>query len=228
MNFQKFQSVDTTNERKPRTAGAGTRVQKYDGFKYTRGMRCDKDKKELGIEGKFFVSNKQWEALNLNTYGLRQFTDKESGETVIAVVADENATMFKKSKKSPDNKKSKSAKWTRLEAALNRLGVIDMNTLNVNQFLNVSYVDGNGKPSTSAVTVVIDGITCVAVISLSKGETKAKEPAVPKTKKEKVVASGEVNQDQSKQPNVVENKVETPAPTVNAPVESVAKNDWED
>lgn len=220
MNFNKLQSVDTTNDRKPRT-GTGVRVQKYEGFKYTRGMRHDKDKKELGIEGKFFISNKQWAALNLDQYGLKQFTDSETGETVVAVVADENATMFKKSKKSPSNKKSKSAKWTRLEAALNKLGVIDMNALDVNQFINVNYLDTNSAVVASPVTMVINGITCVAVLSLTKGETKAKEPAVPKTKKEKVLTSDNVGAvaNQEAPASKVEIKVETPVS---------AKNDWED
>lgn len=177
MNFDGFESVDSSNERK---SGGRTRVQKYDGLKYTRGMRKDKDGKELGVEGKFFVSNKQWNSLSLETFGLRQFT-KTEGEgdakkitgVVVGVVADEDSVILKRSEK---GNKGKTFKSTRLEQALAATGVIDITALDVNQFINVSV---------AAENVTVKGTKCVKVLQFSKGEVKAKDPAVPKEPKAK-------------------------------------------
>lgn len=160
MDFKKFSSVSSSNER---SVGGGSKVQDFSGLKYRKSMKKDKTGKELGIEGRFYIANVLWEALGLEIKnGLRQFTDKATGETVIGAVEDKDAVILKMSKR---GKKTRHFKSTRLEAALHRIGVINSDLLDMNQFINTKE---------EAKDAEVDGYKCSTVFSVSKGETKAK------------------------------------------------------
>jgi hypothetical protein len=163
MNFEKFSAVNSSNERKNPTT---TKKQEYKGLKYRKFV----PKGKTDPEGKFFVSTEIWGTHDIDNNGFKQFTDKESGETVFAVVIDEHAVILKKSKK---GEKTTSFKSTRLENALNRLGVIDSALLDANQFINVEV---------AATNVTIDSVPVISALILSKGEVKAKNPAPGKKK----------------------------------------------
>jgi hypothetical protein len=158
MDFSKFSGVSSSNERKNPVS---TKKQEYEGLKYRKFV----PKGKTDAEGRFYVSNKVWDQFNLDANGLKQFTNKETGETVIAVVSDDDAIILKKSKK---GEKTTSFKSTRLEAALHRIAVIDSSLVDMNQFINVASV---------AQGVAIGDVNCLYVLTPTKGEVKAKNAA---------------------------------------------------
>lgn len=165
MNFDQFESVDNTHERK----GGYTLVkeQAYDGFKYRKGLKKQKQKDGSvteTIEGRFYISNAMWKAMNLDVNGLRQFTAPD-GTTIMAVVADADATILKLSKKSKDGKKVKNFKSPKFELALEALKLIDTNKQGENQYLDLSSVAKN---------VTIKGVAVIEAFSFAVGQPKAK------------------------------------------------------
>lgn len=174
MNFDKFESVDNTFDRKPHTGGV-FREQDYSNMKYRRVAKKikekDKDGKETGvvketIEGRFFIANERFNSLGLAGLGMRQFTAPD-GETVLAVVDDKFASIFKASKKSKDGNKVKNFKSPKLELALEKVAVIDTKSTE-SQYIDFDVI---------ATNVTIKGVPCHQVLAMKKGV--AKEVAAP-------------------------------------------------
>lgn len=165
MNFDQFESVDNTHERK----GGYTLVkeQVYDGFKYRKGAKKQKQKdgsKTEIVEGRFYISNAMWKAMNLDVNGLRQFTAPD-GTTIMAVVADADAAILKKSKKSKSGEKVKNFKSPKFELALENLKLIDTNKQGENQYLDLAVV---------ATGVTIKGVSVITAYSFAVGKAKEK------------------------------------------------------
>jgi hypothetical protein len=177
MDFNKFESVDNTHERK----GGYTLVkeQAYDNLKYRKAAKKTKGKDGVEtetIEGRFYVSNARWAGLNLDVNGLRQFTAPD-GETLLAVTTDEHATILKLSGKSKEGHKVKNFKSPKLEAALEKLKVIDTTKIGDNQFIDMVSV---------AKGATIKGVPTVEAFTLAVGSAK------PKAAKEEIAATAPV------------------------------------
>lgn len=174
-DFEKFEKVDNTFERK----GGYTLVkeQEYANLKYRKAAKKLKAKEGVEasevIEGRFYISNERFKGLKLDVQGLRQFTAAD-GETILAVVADADASILKSSKKSKDGNKVKNFKSPKLESALEKLGIIDTTLVGQNQFIDLTSI---------ATNVNVKGVACIEVFSFSKGVAK------PKAEKVEEVAS---------------------------------------
>lgn len=169
MDFSGFEQVDNSHPRK----GGYTLIkeQAYDNMKYRRALK--KIKQEDGtvkeeIEGRFYVANAKIKELDLlnEAVGLTQFTKNDTGETVLCVVAAKDATILKASKK---GKKSKNFKSPKMEAALEKLGVISTSLEGENQFIDLTLV---------ATNVTVKGVACTHVFTMAKGVAKKVEAPV--------------------------------------------------
>lgn len=169
-DFSKFDKTENTFERK----GGYTVVkeQEYSNLKYRKAPK--KQKNEDGtttevVEGRFYVANERFKACDLANpdKGLCQFTAPD-GDVLIAVVAAKDATILKASKKSKDGNKVKNFKSPKLEAALEKLGIIDTTKVGVNQFVDLTSV---------GTSVTIKGVSCFEAFSLTKGVAKEKPAA---------------------------------------------------
>lgn len=167
-DFEKFEKVDNTFERK----GGYTLVkeQEYSNLKYRKAAKKIKAKEGVEasevIEGRFYISNERFKGLKLDVQGLRQFTSPApDGDTILAVVADADASILKSSKKSKDGNKVKNFKSPKLEAALEKLGIIDTTLVGQNQFIDLTSI---------ATNVTIKGVPCLEVFTFSKGTAKPK------------------------------------------------------
>lgn len=186
LNFDKFEAVNNTFERK----GGYTIVkeQLYDFLKFRAANKEktneDGTKSPDGISELFHIANKFFTEQNLAEHGLRQFTAPD-GQTVLAIVADEHASILKKSNKSKEGHKVKNFKSPNLKAALTKVGLIDPTLLGVNQFLNLELAGEN---------VVIKGIPCLKVFTISKGEAKEAPKKAEGTQQEIAPAGEPVKQ----------------------------------
>lgn len=187
MNFDKFESVDNTFDRKPHTGGV-FREQDYSNMKYRRVAKKLKEKdaegKETGVvketvEGRFFIANERFNSLGLAGLGMRQFTAPD-GETVLAVVDDKFASIFKSSKKSKEGNKVKNFKSPKLEIALEKAGVINT-SLTDSQYIDFDVL---------ATNVTIKGVPCHQVLGMKKGQPKAEAaPVVASAKTQEPTAN---------------------------------------
>mgnify|MGYP001559554701 CR=1 FL=1 len=166
MNFDQFKRVETSNTRKK---GTYVKSQSFEDVRYKRNEK-EKEGGVLAEEGRFYISNARFEAWGLTgARGLKQFTDPASGATVVAVVNETDAALLKQ--KGESAKKGKNFKSNRLEQALSKLGVINLASKE-NQYLKATEVASNAS---------IDGISCIHVLTFTKGEKKAKVLKVEST-----------------------------------------------
>ena len=175
MNFDKFESVDNTFDRKPNANGV-FREQDYTNMKYRKAAKKVKEKDADGnvlatkevVEGRFYIANERFTSLGLAGLGMRQFTAPD-GETVLAVVDDKFASIFKSSKKSKEGNKVKNFKSPKLEAALEKAGVLNSSNVGENQYIDFEVL---------ATNATIKGISCHQVLGMKKGLPKAEAPSV--------------------------------------------------
>jgi hypothetical protein len=165
MDFGQFEPV--TNEHKRKGGYTLVKEASFDDFKYRKSVK--KQKGEDGkvtetIEGRFYISKKRWDSMNLDTNGLRQFTAPD-GTTIIAVVSNDDATILKLSKKSKDGKKVRNFKSTNFELALEALKLLDTSKVGENQYLKLSSV---------GTKVNIKGISVSEAFTLSIGNKREK------------------------------------------------------
>lgn len=167
MNFEGFEVVENSHPRK----GGYTLVkeQVYENMKYRVAPKKVKGKDDavsLKMEGRFFISNARVKELGLGddgTNGLLQLTNPQTGATMLCVVADEHAEILKKSKK---GKKSKNFNSPKLEAALERLLLIDPKLEKVSQYLDLTPVE-------LSPGAIVKGIPVLKAFTFSKGIAKA-------------------------------------------------------
>lgn len=166
MNFDIFEKVENTIVRK----GGYTvvREQSYDFLKFRKAVK--KSKNEDGtekeeVEGRFFVANAAFKIYALDTNGLVLFSSPD-GKIVLAVVAEADAEVLKKVKRSKANKKVRNFKYLKMEAALDRLGIIKADQIGETQIVDGKLI---------ATNVTIKGVACSNVFELSKGVQKVEE-----------------------------------------------------
>lgn len=185
MNFEQFESIDNTRERK----GGYTMIkeQSFDNLKYRKSIKkvAGKDgKPDTEIpEGRFYVAKARFNGLGLANKGFHSFHAPD-GSVVLAVTSLKDAQFLRDPKahvdketgvKSP-GKKSTSFTSPKLEAALENLKVINTTLIGENQFVDMTEVDKN---------VTIKGVACFEVFTLAAGVAKVKEETVA----EKLVAA---------------------------------------
>jgi len=165
MDFSKFEPVESSNTRK--SGGGFPKGQEYKHARYKALEKKSDDGTSLGLEGKVSFSNAQFEALDLDNHGMKQFIERDSAtkqikDMLIAVVSDNDATVFKKTNKGKGGK-TKSFKSSRIEQALSELGLIDTKAVGVSQVLDMVEVP-------EAKGVVIKGVTIVRGFRFVAGE----------------------------------------------------------
>lgn len=186
MNFDDFDVVENSHPRK----GGYTVVkeQAYENMKFRVAPKKVKAKdgaESLKMEGRFYISNARVQELGLGdegANGLLQLTNNATGVTLLCVVLDEHAQILKKSKK---GKKSKNFNSPKLEAALERLQLIDPKLEKVSQYLDLTQIAEN---------TTIKGIPVIKAFTFSKGVAKA--PTVKETVAETTAPAAEVAQGQ--------------------------------
>lgn len=185
MNFEQFESIDNTRERK----GGYTMIkeQSFDNLKYRKTIKTVKGedgKADTQIpEGRFFVSKVRFSSLGLATKGFHSFHAPD-GSVVLAVTAigdsqflrDPKAHIDKATGVKTPGKKATSFTSPKLEAALENLKVINTSLVGENQYVDMSEV---------AKGVTIKGVSCFEVFTLAAGKAKVKEETVV----EKLVAA---------------------------------------
>lgn len=149
MNLSDFSSVKTANKR----VAPSAKGQNFTDLKFRKAT----GKKSGKLTSQFIVATAKFNSLGLSTNALRPFINK-SNEVILAVVADADGQLLKKTTKGEKGTKFKS---DTVEAALNASGVIDSNLLGANQFLKLTEVGAN---------VTIDGVHCITAFAVSKGE----------------------------------------------------------
>lgn len=152
INFEALQSVEKANTKvgTPKGQSFDVRFRKF--FTKKGG-----DKPET----KFFISDKVWDELNLDSMALKQFNEKgESGKierVFLGVVSNEEGIILRKTDKLKEGgKKGRNFKSTLLEDALIEAGVINSEVIGLNQRLQfVSVGENNG---TKFYQVVVDTV----------------------------------------------------------------------
>src|SRR6185369_5536023 len=184
MNFDQFESLDNTRERK----GGYTLVkeQSFDNLKYRKSEKKIKGKDGKPdttiMEGRFYVSKAKIKSLSLMTNGLHGFNSPEG--QFLGVVGIKDAQFLREPKQHKDEatgqmvagKKSTSFTSPKLELSLEALKIIDTSKVGENQFIDMTSV---------ATNVTIKGVAVIELFKLSAG--KAKEHVA--TPVEKLAAS---------------------------------------
>jgi len=174
MNFDQFESLDNTRERK----GGYTMIkeQSFDNLKYRKSEKKIKGKDGKAdstiMEGRFYVSKAKVKSLNLATNGFHIFTAKD-GSILLGVTSEKDAQVLRSPKQHKDEAtgemvngiKSTSFTSPKLELALEALKVIDTSKVGDNQFIDMTSV---------ATNVNIKGIAVSEAFTLSIGKAKEK------------------------------------------------------
>ncbi len=140
MNFN-IERVDNANTR----VGGSTGAKRGQNFE-VRFRKFNSEKG--GKDSRFFISDKSWADLNLDTHGLRTVRIKQSADAPLSdvflgVVTNDKAVLLKRtSKNEGGKKKGRNFKSTVLETDLAKLGVLNLDDSmdNKNQLLKVEIV----------------------------------------------------------------------------------------
>lgn len=164
-DFSDFIAPEVQNKR--RETALPPKVQEFDNLKYRRAKTQKGGKPEPVLQGGFHISKALFAALNLENYALRHFVNPKNpaAGVVIGVVTDENGKFMKKRE---NKQKGDSFKSDALEAALSVAGLISLDRVQENQFLDLIQISGPGK---------IAGVDVVAAYRVAKGEAKKAEEA---------------------------------------------------
>ena len=151
MNFENLQGVEKANTKVGTPRGQNFKMR-------FRKFNSNKGKVE-SIETKFFISDKLWDKLNLDTKGLKQFNDKNADGKVtkvyLAQVDNEDAVILRKTDKLKEgSKKGRNFKSTLLENALIEAGVLNADIIDTNQRLDLVEAGTDAKGVTFYEIVV--------------------------------------------------------------------------
>lgn len=137
LNFSDFKAIETTNKRTGVTAKRGQnfnmRYRKY----VSKAGKPDETQDEF-----IHISDNLFEKFDLENRALRQIIDGASGQSYLAVVDDENATLLKRSKTKDGEEQGKGRKFkaTVVTDALAAEGLIDKSIIGDSQLLDVEVV----------------------------------------------------------------------------------------
>lgn len=186
LNFSNFKPVLKANEGKKSTAGVAL-GQNFE-FKFKKSYIKVKGTGEQGIGIAFTISNKKFEALDLDNKGLLEAVFE--GKSYLAVVANEHAIFMKRNGKNEKGVKGKSFKSTILEAALAEQGVINADAIGVTQKLLLTLVAGS---ETAVLGEGDSAIPTFGVYEITKDETALTEDEKAADDKNEVDETPEVD-----------------------------------
>ena len=154
MNFN-LKPQTKANQRTNATAPRGQNFT----FRFRRFMSKSKD--ENGVEtekeeSKFFIADKAWDSMGLETQGIKSFFDREDDNSPVRnvlflVVPNEEALLLKNTSKNEGvtktgvaKTKGRNFKSTELEGALVEAGVLEAGKLGENQFMKFAPIEIGG------------------------------------------------------------------------------------
>jgi hypothetical protein len=209
INFSEFIAPEVQNKRKENALPP--KVQEFDNLKYRRA-ETEKGGKPKSVQGGFHLAKKLIADLGLESNALRHFVHpKDKTIVLVGTVADKDGAYMKKRE---GKKKGDTFKSDNLEAALAAAGIIDLNVVGDNQFIDLVKVGENQT---------IQGFSVLTVYKAAKGTKKVTETPAEKKVEDKVVAAAPAAPASAPAADAV---AAAPAPAAAPVTAATAQDDW--